>query len=154
MENQIIFTIIIAIIIWLSIISYYLYRVINHYNRLTSVTGRENITEILNEILSQLEHNKKNIVDLEKVLNGLKLDGLYHFQKAGLLRYNPFEDTGGDQSFILALMDGTDTGVILTSLHNRGVTRWYAKKIVKGKGVDMQLSEEEKKVIKQATESG
>ena len=75
----------------------------------------------------------------------IQKEGLLHIQKVGLLRFNPFKDTGGDQSFILSLIDGNDTGVIISGLYSRSGTSWYAKKVVKGKGVDYDLSEEEKK---------
>ena len=68
----------------------------------------------------------------------------------GLLRFNPFKDTGGDQSFILSLVNGKDTGVIISGLYSRSGTRWYAKRVVDGKSVDHELSEEEKKALKEA----
>ena len=71
-------------------------------------------------------------------------------QKVGILRFNPFADTGGDQSFVFAILDGNDTGIVLTSLHSRSTTRWYAKNVKKGKGVDFDLSQEEEKTIKTA----
>ena len=41
------------------------------------------------------------------------------FQRVGLVRYNPFEDTGGNQSFALALLDADEDGLIISSLHAR-----------------------------------
>jgi hypothetical protein len=70
----------------------------------------------------------------------------------GLLRFNPFKDTGGDQSFILSLVDKTDTGVIISGLYSRSGLRWYAKKVKNGKGIVHELSEEEKKALKEAGE--
>lgn len=74
-----------------------------------------------------------------------------HIQKIGLLRFNPFHDTGGDQSFILALLDSHDTGVVISSLHTRTGTRWYAKGVLSGRGQEHELSNEEQKAIKSAT---
>jgi hypothetical protein len=48
------------------------------------------------------------------------------------------------------LVDGNDTGVIISGLYARSGTRWYAKRVVKGKSVDHELSEEEKKALKEA----
>jgi hypothetical protein len=70
----------------------------------------------------------------------------------GLLRFNPFKDTGGDQSFILALVDAHDTGVIITALYSRSGTRWYSKRVTKGKGTEHELSDEEKKALNMASE--
>ena len=56
------------------------------------------------------------------------------FQRVGLVRYNPFEETGGNQSFALALLDAAGDGWVLSSLHARSGTRVYAKAIKAGRG--------------------
>ena len=75
--------------------------------------------------------------------------GALSLQKISLVRFNPFGDVGGDQSFSLALLDGHDSGLILTSIHGRGGARVYAKSIDLGKSKH-QLSAEEKKALNQA----
>lgn len=67
--------------------------------------------------------------------------------KINLIRYNPFGDLGGDQSFILCLLDNTNSGAIITSLHNRENTRIYAKAIKNGQSDNMALSSEETKAL-------
>lgn len=150
MIDQNIYIFIFAIIIWLTLISYFLYTTVVHYNKLTQATQQKELTLILDDILSKLKENRKEVSGLKDGLRKIQLDNIHHIQKVGLLRFNPFEDTGGDQSFVLAVLDGQNSGVVLTSLHNRGITRWYAKKVKTGKGVDYQLSEEEEKAIHQA----
>ena len=66
-----------------------------------------------------------------------------------LIRFNPFPDTGGEQSFIVCLLNDDGDGLIITSLHGRGVTRFYVKKVVLGKA-DQELSSEEKTALNQA----
>lgn len=70
-------------------------------------------------------------------------------QKISMVRFNPFGDVGGDQSFSLAMLDGHNSGLILTSIHGRGGTRVYAKPIDLGKS-KYSLSAEEKKALSQA----
>ena len=72
------------------------------------------------------------------------------FQKVGLYRYNPFDDLGSDQSFSLSILDSTNSGVILTSLHHRNFTRIYAKPVINGQGDTITLSNEEKSAIVKA----
>lgn len=72
------------------------------------------------------------------------------FQRVGLVRYNPFEETGGNQSFALALLDAVGDGWVLSSLHARAGTRIYAKAI-KGGRSETGLSAEEAAAIAQAT---
>jgi len=71
------------------------------------------------------------------------------FGRFGLVRFNPFEDTGGNQSFALALLDGHGDGVVVSSLHARTGTRLYAKAIARGAS-EAALSAEEAEALRQA----
>ncbi|HUG47736.1 MAG TPA: DUF4446 family protein [Candidatus Limnocylindria bacterium] len=70
-------------------------------------------------------------------------------QRVGVVRYNPFQDTGGNQSFALAMLDNEANGVVLSSLHSRQVTRLYLKQIVAGRS-ETALSEEEAEALRRA----
>jgi hypothetical protein len=70
-----------------------------------------------------------------------------------LIRFNPFNDIGGDQSFVLALLDENNNGFVLTSLHNRENTRIYAKSVKNGEGDNITLSSDEKSAILKAMKS-
>lgn len=64
----------------------------------------------------------------------------------GLVRFSPFRDTGGDQSFALALLDGKADGVVVTALHSRKDSRLYAKPIDHGTS-EYSLTPEEHEAI-------
>jgi len=70
-------------------------------------------------------------------------------KRVGLVRYNPFSDAGGDQSFALALLNAQNDGIVLSSLYGREMNRVYAKLIKHGRS-QYQLTEEEKKAIESA----
>jgi hypothetical protein len=70
-------------------------------------------------------------------------------QKISVVRFNPFGDTGGDQSFTLAVLDAHDSGYVLTSIHGREGTRVYIKPIDMGKSKYV-LSKEEQQALDQA----
>ncbi|MDQ3554632.1 MAG: DUF4446 family protein [Chloroflexota bacterium] len=70
-------------------------------------------------------------------------------RNVGVVRYNPFDDTGSDQSFALALVDADGNGVVLSSLHSRQQTRLYLKQIVGGRS-EVQLSDEETEALRRA----
>ena len=72
-------------------------------------------------------------------------------QKVGLIRYNPFEEMGGNLCFALALLDGEDNGVVLNGIHSRTGSFTYAKPIEMGVSIYM-LSDEEKQAVKMAQE--
>ena len=88
---------------------------------------------------------------LKKRCDVLERDSTLHIQKIGLIRFNPFKDTGGDQSFTLALVDAHNTGIVISALHSRSGMRWYAKRVVMGKGHEFDLSDEERRAISHAT---
>ncbi len=67
----------------------------------------------------------------------------------GLVRFSPFHDTGGDQSFALALLDGRGDGVVLTGLHSRHDSRLYAKPI-EGGSSSYSLTTEEREAMSRA----
>jgi uncharacterized protein DUF4446 len=71
------------------------------------------------------------------------------FGRVGLVRFNPFEDTGGNQSFALALLDGRGDGFVVSSLHARAGTRVYAKAVAGGSS-EAALSAEEAEALRQA----
>jgi len=93
--------------------------------------------------LSQKKVAKPLLTQSDVDLSGLNKA----ISKVGLTRFNPFDGLGGDQSFILTLLDKKNCGIILTSLHNRDFTRVYAKSIKDGQPQNTTLSKEEKNAI-------
>ena len=150
MPNNFLFLGFVVIFVWLIALSIFFWRILKHYNSLTKGVNQKSLRSVLEDLLKQVDLHKKDIDYLKEYSLKLEREGSLHIQKVGLLRFNPFKDTGGDQSFILSLVDSKDTGVIISGLFSRAGTRWYAKKVVEGKGVEHELSEEEKKALKQA----
>ena len=111
------------------------------------------------KIESVLKEYSKDVTD---ALN--KLDELAEFTakmhnqaqfaicKQALIRFNPFGDTGGDQSFVLAILDNKNNGVIVSSVHARTGTRVYAKEISDGLS-KYNLSDEETVALQKALNS-
>lgn len=93
----------------------------------------------------------KNLKELGIILGEIVERNKLNVQKTGLVRYNPFRDAGGNMSFALALLDGEDNGIVISSLHSREGTRIYAKSIQKGKS-EYNLTDEEKEAIKSAND--
>lgn len=136
--------------VWLFIITFLLWKMSSHYNKLTNGLNEKSMKAVLESLLKDSNTAKKDIDFLKAYCDKIEKEGKIHIQKVGLLRFNPFKDTGGDQSFILSLIDGNDSGVIISGLYSRSGTRWYAKKVQDGKGVDHELSDEEKAALKEA----
>lgn len=137
-------------LIWFILLTFILWKTSSHYNKLIKGSSGTTLSSILDDLLKKMQTSQKDIDSLKLRCDTIEKDGLLHIQKIGLLRFNPFKDTGGDQSFILALVDGNNTGVVISGLYSRSGTRWYAKRIVGGKGIEHELSDEEKKALKEA----
>lgn len=139
-----------VVILWLGVITIFLWSSINHYNKLSKGITDKTLKSVLENLIKSHSNNKKDIEYLKAYCDRIHKEGLFHIQKIGLIRFNPFKDTGGDQSFILSLIDGNNTGVIISGLYARSGTRWYAKKVVRGKSLEHELSNEEKMALKEA----
>jgi hypothetical protein len=87
---------------------------------------------------------------LAERLAASEAQGREAIQRIGVVRFNPFEDTGGNQSFALAVLDAAANGFVLSSLHSRQATRVYLK-TVSGGHSDAALSNEEQLAIKRAS---
>ena len=140
------------IILWVGVLTIFVWKALSHYNKLGKGLKEKNFKLVIENLLNDAAASKKDIGYLKSYCDKIQKEGLLHIQKIGLVRFNPFKDTGGDQSFILSLVDGNDTGVIISGLYARSGTRWYAKRIVKGKSVEHDLSDEEKKALKEASD--
>ena len=137
--------------VWLSGITYLLLRALANYNRLTKGADSKTLSQILNDLLNHEQLTQGQLKQIGQDITGLKKDSRYFTQKLGLVRFNPFADTGGDQSFCLAFLDAQDSGIVITSLYRRSGVRWYIKTVKHGKGVEHDLSKEEEQAIKKAT---
>lgn len=108
------------------------------------------LEDVLDVHLDKVYAVAREVEDLAGRTAALEVASRTMFSRVGLVRYNPFEETGGNQSFALALLDAEGDGWVLSSLHARSGTRVYAKAIAAGRS-DTALSEEESAAIRQAT---
>lgn len=138
------------VIVWLSGVTFFLYKSVSHYNRLVKGKDKKSLSELLEKILEESDIAKKEIEDLKKKIKQIEDHALSHIHKIGLIRFNPFKDIGGKQSFVLSLLDAENSGVVVTSLHGRQETRWYVKMVKRGQGVNYELSKEEIEAVKKA----
>lgn len=97
----------------------------------------------------RLRENEDSFKNLRNDVARIDVMAEHAIQKVGILRYNPFGDVGGDQSFVLALLDHADNGMVLSSLYSREGSRVYLKAIVKAESKH-HLSAEEQEAIRRA----
>lgn len=142
-----------AVLVWLVVLSACFIKVLGSWSKLTRSGKDLNLQGILENIIGREQSMNRRVEILGEEINKLQGESKGYFQKHALVRFNPFEDTGGDQSFIVALMTGANNGFVISSLHSRNGTRVYAKQIAGAKASSNELSKEEKEVVEKAVKS-
>lgn len=143
---------VVALLVLLVVVAWLGRRVARVEGRVRGLTRGEegDLGDVLGAHLERVYELGREVERLGKRTGRLESVAPRAFQRVGLVRFNPFEDTGGNQSFALALLDADGNGWVLSSLHARTGTRLYAKSVRGGRS-DGALSEEETAAIKQAT---
>ena len=139
-----------AAFIWLGILSYLVWQQGNFLKSLFPKSGERDIRKKFEEVLAEVKEFSNDLDKLKRKLVEIEQLGLKHIQRVELLRFNPYDDTGGDQSFTLAILDEKGSGLVVTSLHARSGTRVFAKPVLDGRSSKYQFSKEEEEVVKKA----
>jgi hypothetical protein len=109
----------------------------------------KNVEALLWKHSDALDGLQKESIALRQAVEGLEKNFLRSVQKVGIVRFNPFSDSGGDQSFSIVLLDGEDNGIAISGLYSQGRPLVYAKPIKRGQS-RYKLSEEEREAYTQA----
>ncbi len=146
-------------VVWLVLLQSRLNRLIAARAALTrGLSGEKRLTleDITADLSSKVGEAQKRIEQVYDEHNKLGAEvaaligeSRYSLQRVGVVRFNPFGDTGGDQSFVVALLDRLGNGVVISSLHGRAGTRFYAKSLKNGHS-SHSLSDEEEEAVKSA----
>jgi len=135
--------VVIIILFWILMLEYRL-------KRLFAGTKARNLEEMvvvvgkkINELEEKQEKTDEHLVVVDNRLNK-------SIRNIETIRFNPFVDAGGNQSFAIAFMNDEKNGVVMSSLYARDRMSIFAKPIVNGKS-EFELSTEEKKVLEKAT---
>jgi ADP-heptose:LPS heptosyltransferase len=79
--------------------------------------------ENIREVLEQFGNLEKKYQELAEELADFKEKSKKDLQKTGMVRFNPFGEVGGDQSFSIALLDSNNNGFVITSHYARESNR-------------------------------
>ena len=117
------------------------------YTTLTQGVDGDSLDAIWQARATQVSQHESQIEQLVRQMTVLQHSSVRHI---GLVRFNPFGDVGGDQSFAVALLDGDQNGVVLSSIFSRAGVRTYAKFVRAGLSPNSTFSDEEEAAIVQA----
>ncbi len=143
----------VVVVLVLVAVNLFLLRTFRQTNeKLDKLLEKGKIKEFKDIFLSQ----KEKAEGLEEKINEafLKIKNIEDIcettiRKIGVVRYNPFNDVGGNQSFVIAMLDDKNNGFIISSLFVKDSSRVYSKTVKQGKS-DYVLSDEEVEAINRA----
>lgn len=125
-------------------------RAVWHYRRLREGVRGERLDELLEGHLAATHDAAAEALQAIALCDQLDLRLRQALQQVGVVRFNPFDDTGGDQSFSVAVTNAEGDGFVLSSLHGRSGSRVYAKP-VRGGTSRYTLSKEEEQALLEAS---
>lgn len=97
---------------------------------------------LLDEVEEIAKENKEEVRKLRKQVQKT-------YQKVGIVRYDAFNEMGGNLSFVLTMLNDQNSGWLLNAMHSREGCYTYIKEIVNGKSY-VELGEEEKESLERA----
>ncbi len=140
---------VILLVVWVTLISYNLGVLRRSQRILSRGMTDSSLQDILAKHFIRVDGLEDRIGHLENdldVLHNLQLNAV---QRIGLIRYDAFDDMGGELSFALALLNEHGDGIVMSTITGRQENRTYTKQVIKGRAA-IQSSTEENAAIKQA----
>ncbi len=152
MENLAIILLVLFLLIlfsWLAALEYRYRQMERSFRAL--MTGRQGVDleAVLVDHLTRINRAEQGLQSQDERIASLEDRRPYQLQHAGVVRFNPFGDKGGDQSFAIAVLDDHTDGFVLSCLHARVDIKVYAKPIIGGQST-YTLTPEEKDAIARA----
>ena len=134
---------------WVAFLEYRYQNLARSFRLLMTGRGGADLEATLQGYIGRMDRIETLAQAMEDRSNKIEARFPYFLQHIGVVRFNPFPDKGGDQSFTVALLDDQADGVVLSGLHSRVDSRVYAKPVVRGQS-SYTLTGEEKEAIARA----
>lgn len=156
MINDPLFILVVALVFFMVLLSsqliYKVYKLNKRIDELLGNSRNMNLEGAIHDFYHEIKEAKQLFKRNDDFVHTIIDASDHFFCKMGLVHYNAFEDTGGETSYVLCLLNKEKDGVLMNSLHSRNGTRVYAKEIKKGhyKG---NLSTEELEALNKALQS-
>lgn len=125
-------------------------KVRRHYALLRGDGEPRDVITIVNNAMKKLTGQEQRIDGLAASLEEHAAIGRFAIQRFGLVRYDAFEEMGGQLSFSACFLDDHGDGILISSINGRSETRTYAKP-VKSLSSSHNLSDEERRAIEAAS---
>lgn len=144
---------VVGLIGWLIVLNRRVARATASYRSLADEARGGSLGDLLVAHGVRVEGVEQRLAEIDARYQLLERRSRGSLQHIGLVRFNPFADTGSDQSFAIALLDDDGNGVVVSSLHGRAGTRIFAKPILRSEATHT-LSDEEREALNMAAARG
>ncbi|MCC7470024.1 MAG: DUF4446 family protein [Bacteroidetes bacterium] len=134
------------LIIAIAILSFFVFRVNKRVDDLFQGKDAKSLEDSFAYLLEEVKRMNKNQEITEKTLHNFNARIRKSLSGFKTIRFNPFPDSGGNQSFAIAIVNEEGDGFIISSLYTREKTSVFAKPIKNGKS-EYELTNEEKKAL-------
>ncbi len=137
------------LILTILVLAIFIFRANTRINRLLQGKDAQSLEDTFTYLIEEVKRMNDNQIITEKTLHNL--NGRLRKSLTGFktVRFNPFPESGGNQSFAIALINEEGDGMIISSLYTREKTSIFAKPIKKGVA-EYELTAEEKKALDEA----
>ena len=116
------------------------------YKKIMDETKEKSVEKMLCDVFNFTNETSLKNKELEYKLSKIEKNLQRCIQKVGVVRYNAFEGVGSELSFVVALLDDNDDGVVVNGIYARESSTTYAK-LIKGGNSKHVLSAEEIQAI-------
>ncbi len=140
---------VIILIILIFVIIYKMNIISRKYSALMSGKKGADLEKVIRIRFKEMDQVKANAKRITKEHKKIKKHLSSCFSKYGLVKYDAFDEMAGKLSFVIALLNDDNTGIILNAMHSREGCFTYAKEIIKGESY-IPLSDEEKEALERA----
>lgn len=134
---------------WLASLEWRHHQLARSFRLLMTGRGGADLETTLLDFVARMNHIEQVTQAVDNRVGDLEAKQPHLVQHIGVVRFNPFADKGGDQSFVLAILDDHADGAVISALHGRTDVRVYAKPVIGGQST-YTLTAEEKEAIGRA----
>lgn len=131
------------------VLSFFVFKLNSRVSKLLQGKDAKNLEESFTYLAEEIKRMNQNELITEKTLKNLNMRLRKSLSGFKTIRFNPFPDAGGNQSFAIAFVNEEGDGLIISSLYSREKTSIFAKPIKGGKS-EFELTDEEKKALAEA----
>ncbi|OON95534.1 MAG: hypothetical protein ATN31_10870 [Candidatus Epulonipiscioides saccharophilum] len=135
-------------LIFLSFFTTKLYSIQKNYKNFIN-SNSQDVEELLKNYAQDVNMTKNETLKIKQAVEEIKEKFKTSCRKISITRYKAIADVGSDLSFVIALLDDQNDGVVLNGIYSRDGSYTYAKPIIAGKS-QYRLSPEEALTLEEA----